>query len=107
MNLLTNKPVLLMAIDDCETYTKGQREILKILVSICVDDVATVGTAYIAEKSGLSRPSIYLNINKFIEEGFLTRIRRPAERQDSYRLHPERFNYILQLYQNKKAMEID
>jgi hypothetical protein len=107
MNISNNKPLLLAAINACEMYTKGQKDILKILVGLCIDDVVTVGTTYLSEKTGLSRASIYLNIKKFTQEGLIIKIRKLAERQDSFQLNSEKLDYILQLYQNKKAMEND
>lgn len=107
MNILKNKPLLLAAIDQYELYTKGQKDILKILISLCIDDIVKVGTTYLSEKTGLSRASIYLNLKKFAQEKLIVKTRKAGERHDSYRLNEEKLEYILQLYQNKKAMESD
>lgn len=100
-----DKTLLLRAIDDFEPYTKAQRSILRILVGLSVEDIANVGCSYLMKNACLSRPSIYLNLKKFEKEGFITRIKRTGSKQNSYKLNLERLDYILQLYQNKKAME--
>jgi Fe2+ or Zn2+ uptake regulation protein len=102
-----DKTLLLRAIDDFEPYTKSQRSMLRILVGLSVEDVANVSCAYMMKNAGLSRPSIYLNLKKFENEGFITRIKNTGSKQDSYKLNLEELDYILQLYQNKKAMESD
>lgn len=100
-----DKTLLLKAIDDFELYSKAQRSMLKILVGLSVENIANVSCAYMVKNAGLSRPSIYLNLKKFEKEGFITRIKTIGNKQDSFKLNPEKLDYILQIYQNKKAME--
>lgn len=101
------KTLLLKAIEDFEPYTKPQRNMLKSLVGVSVENVANASCAYLMKNSNLSRPSIYLNLKKFEKEGFITRIKKTGNKQDSFQLNEEKLNYIIQLYQNKKAMEND
>jgi len=101
----TERTLLLRAIEDYEPYTMPQRAMLKILVGLSVEDIANVSCAYMMKNTSLSRPSIYLNLKKFQNDGFITRIRKTGSKQDSYQLNLENLGAILQLYQNKQAME--
>ena len=105
MDSIKDKNLLAIAIDNYELYTSKQKNILKILVNMAIENIATVGTAYLMEKTKLSRPAIYLNLKKFTIEGTINRIRKPGERYNSYELNQKKLDYILQLYKNKKAME--
>ena len=78
---------------------------LRILVGLSVEDVANVSCAYMMKNTSLSRPSVYLNLKKFENEGFIARIKNTGSKQNSYKLNLEKLDYIVQLYQNKKAME--
>lgn len=102
-----DKTLLLKAIEDFEPYTKSQRNMLKILVGLSVENIANASCTYLMKNANLSRPSIYLNLKKFEKEGFITRIKKTGSKQDSFQLNSEKLDYILQLYQNKKAMEND
>lgn len=102
-----DKTLLLKAIEDFEPYTKSQRDMLKILVGLSIENVANASCNYMMKNTGLSKPSIYLNLKKFEKEGFITRIRKTGSKQDSFQLNPGKLDYILQLYQNKNAMEND
>jgi len=102
-----DKTLLLKAIEDFEPYTKSQRDMLKILVGLSIENVANASCNYMMKNTGLSRPSIYLNLKKFEKEGFIIRIRKTGSKQDSFQLNSEKLDYILQLYQNKNAMEND
>ena len=102
-----DKTLLLKAIEDFEPYTKSQRNMLKSLVGVSVENVATASCTYLMKNANLSRPSIYLNLKKFEKEGFITRIKKTGSKQDSFQLNSAKLDYILQLYQNKKAMEND
>ena len=100
-----DKTLILRAIDDFEPYTKSQRSMLRILVGLSVEDVANVSCAYMMKNTSLSRPSVYLNLKNFENEGFIARIKNTGSKQNSYKLNLEKLDYIVQLYQNKKAME--
>lgn len=102
-----DKTLLLKAIEDFEPYTKSQRNMLKILVGLSVENVANVSCAYLMKNANLSRPAVYLNLKKFEKAGFIARIRKSGSKQDLFQLNSEKLDYILQLYQNKKAMEND
>lgn len=97
MNIFKNKQLLSKAIDNYEPYTQGQKSLLKNLVNISIEGTATIGTSYLTEKTSLSRAAIYLNLKKFVIEGTINKIRKPAERQDSYQLNEKKLEHILQL----------
>lgn len=105
MSIFKKMPTLLEAIEEYSPYTKQQRELLKLLVILAVDGVVTIGTPYLAERTGLSRPSVYLNLNKFCRENLLVKVREPGARQDSYQIQEEKFERILQVYNNKKLIK--
>ena len=97
-----DKSLLLLAIENCDIYTLKQRQLLKVLVGLSVDNVVTVDTKFLTERTQLSRPAVYLNIKKFCQEGITTTIRQAGGRQNSYQLNQEKLDYIVQLYQNKQ-----
>lgn len=105
MSIFKNMPMLIESIGEYSAYTKQQRELLKLLVMLAVDGVVTIGTPYLVERTGLSRPSVYLNLNKFCKEGLLIKKREPGARQDSYEIKEEKLEPILQTYYNKKLIK--
>lgn len=99
------KTLLMRAIDDYGIYTVAQRTVLKTLVGLSVGDIANVSCAYLMEVANLTRASIYLNLKKFQNDGFITRVKKTGSKQDIYKLEFKNLNTILQLYQNKQAMK--
>lgn len=99
-----DKNLLLLAIENCDLYTLKQRQLLKVLVGLSVNNIVTTDTKFLTEKTQLSRPAVYLNIKKFCQEGLATTIRQAGGRQNSYQLNQEKLDYIVQLYQNKQKI---
>jgi Fe2+ or Zn2+ uptake regulation protein len=103
MNVFDNKQLLVLAINSYDFYTERQKKLLSLLVHMSIDGVATVSTTYLKNYVALSRAGIYLNLKKFTTEGMLSKIRKPADNQDSYCLNKEKLEHIVQLYHNKQS----
>lgn len=57
------------------------------------DDV--LGLRELAERLQVSRASVSTNVRQLAQLGFLERVARPGDRQDYYRLSPDRYQRLL------------
>ena len=103
MNIFDNKQLMALAINSYDFYTERQKKLLTLLVHMSIDGVVTVSTTYLTKQVSLSRPGIYLNLKKFTTEGMLSKIRKPADNQDSYCFNKEKLEHLVQLYHNKQS----
>jgi Fe2+ or Zn2+ uptake regulation protein len=105
MNTLENKDLLLEAINSYEMYSNTQNALLKILVMLEINNVASVGIQYLMTQLKLSRAQVYNALRNLQNDDAITKIRLKNTKQDSYQLNQEKLDYIVQLYHNKKAIE--
>ena len=104
---MQNKHILTHAIESYDIYSISQRKILSLLINTSVNGLSEVSTEYISKTTGISKANIYQNIKKLEKDKIITRIRKEGAKIDSFQLNSEKLDYILQLYQNKKALEND
>lgn len=104
---MQNKHILTPAIESYDIYSITQRKILSLLINTSVNGLSEVSTEYISKTTSISKANVYQNIKKLEKDKIITRIRKDGAKVDSFQLNSEKLDYILQLYQNKKAMEND
>jgi biotin operon repressor len=104
---MQNKHILTHAIESYDIYSIRQRKTLSLLINTSVNGLSEVSAEYISKTTGISKANIYQNIKKLEKDKIITRIRKEGAKIDSFQLNSEKLDYILQLYQIKKAMEND
>ena len=97
--------MLITAIDDFDMYSFNQRETLKVIVNTAVNNLSSISANYISQVTKISEPNVYSNLRKLQKDNAIKKIRTTGTKLDSFELNPEKLEYILKLYQNKKAME--
>ena len=100
-----NKQILIHAIESYDIYSPNQRKILILLVNTSVNELSSISIDYISKTTNVSKPNVYQNIKKLEKDEIITRIRQVGAKLDSYQLNKEKLDYIIQVYQNKKAIE--
>lgn len=99
-----NQELLIKAIDKYELYSLSQRRVLRILVMVAIDNIASVTNKYLMEKTKLSRYSIHLILKKLEQEKFIERIRLDGARHDSFKINYFKLNEVIQLYLKKESI---
>lgn len=64
-----DKKFLIDAISNYDFYTKKQRDVLCAIAQTSVDGICKVSIAFISQKTGVSRTSVYKALTRFSQEG--------------------------------------
>lgn len=102
---MNNKTLIIEAIDNFEMYSLNQKEILKVIVSTAVNNLASISASYISSVTNISEPNVYSNLRKLQKDNAIKKTRTAGTKLDTFELNHEKLDYILKLHQNKKAME--
>jgi hypothetical protein len=97
-----DKELLLEAIDNYDAYTLKQREILKILVGISVNDVAVITPRKLTGLLKTTRATIYYGLARLKKDGVIISKDENKERFNTFRLNNTKLEDIITSY---KKME--
>jgi DNA-binding MarR family transcriptional regulator len=92
------------AIEDYDVYTVAQRLVLKAIVSTSINGTSNVSATYLQGIAKISRPTVYLILNRLEKDGYISRMRAESSRQNSYKVNEQNIEYIIQLYNSKKSI---
>jgi Fe2+ or Zn2+ uptake regulation protein len=95
---------LINAIDDYEFYTPGQREVLKVMVTIAVDNIVEASINYLKDKANVTKPTVYSAIKTLEADNAISIITSKTSRHNLYKLNDEKLSHIIKLYNNKKSI---
>lgn len=99
---MKDKEILLEAIDNYDVYSVTQRETLKALVSISIDDLVTVSPTALSKLINISRGIIYHCLKIFEKDKVIEKITSTTKRSTIFRLNETKLQYIAKLYENKQ-----
>lgn len=99
------RSLIFEAIDNYELYAKSQRDVLKLIINIAINDVAVVSVKCIVEKTNIARSSVYNIMKNLQNDEVITKFRIKNTRQDSYKINRKKLDYIVQVYNNKKSVD--
>ncbi len=100
---MKDKELLLKAIDHYDVYTPKQREILKILIGISVNDIAIITPRELTNLLGTTKATIYYSLTRLKDDEIIISQNGEKERFSMYRLNNTKLEDILTVY--KKKME--
>ncbi len=86
---------LFNAIDNYDLYSKSQRDVLKTLIAVSIDDIASVHKNFLIEKLNLCKTTIYTILTSLENENLIIRKRLKNTRFDSIKsieLHYKRLS---------------
>lgn len=99
---MKDKEKLLEAIEDYTIYTPKQRELLKILVGISVDNIAVITPLALTKLLNTTKATIYHSIKCLTKDGIIQRDNtKSSYRFGEYHLNSEKLKSILTSYENK------
>ena len=104
MDNIDNKELLLAAIEDYDLYSMSQRQLLKILITIEIDNIASVKTQYLMSALNLSKAAIYKIIKQLEGNQLIKRVRLKGTQHDSFQINKASLIHIVRLYNNKKLL---
>ncbi len=100
---MKDRELLEKAIDNYDVYTPKQREILKTLVGISVNNIAIITPIKLTELLNTTRATIYYALARFKKDEVITSVNEEKERFNTYKLNNTKLEDILTCY--KKQME--
>lgn len=99
--------ILQNAIEAYDLYTPSTKKILKILVSISVNNVAIISVLKLSQKSKVSRPIIYAAIKDFEKDGLVEREIRPKSKVSVFKINATKMDEIVERYKlQEKTLKI-
>ncbi|WPY01493.1 hypothetical protein Trichorick_01406 (plasmid) [Candidatus Trichorickettsia mobilis] len=100
---MDSKEELLEAIEHYDVLTKKQRQVLRVLADIEIDNIATVTAVTLADMAGVTPGAIYKAVKVFEEEGLLKNIDNMSSRKIyKFRVNPIKLDQIKEVYKSKK-----
>lgn len=91
------------AIDDYELYSPSQRTVLRVLVAVAIDGIASVTNKYLIQATNLSRYSVHLILKKLCADHFIEPVRLEGTRHDSFKINYLKLNQVIQLHLKKQT----
>lgn len=98
---MKDKELLIEAIDNYDAYTPKQREILKTLVGISVNDIAIITPLKLTKLLKTTRATIYYGLARLKEDEAITNLKGTKERFNTYRLNNTKLEDILTIHKKK------
>lgn len=99
---MINKELLIQAIPHSELYTESESKILQEFVKIAIEEKIIVSAKYLIKLTGLSVTTVYTSLRSLQKDGIIIKLNNEV---NSYEFNKEKINQLIQLYQNKQAME--
>ena len=101
---MKNKELLLEAIDNYNLYTRGQRALLKTLININIDNIATANVSELSELSGMTKPLIYNSLGFLEREEIIEKIKGPNRGIAMFKLKPAKLEEIERIFLKKRDL---
>jgi DNA-binding MarR family transcriptional regulator len=102
--LTINNETILNAIDSYEPYALSQRETLKVLLKVAINDISIVSVKYLMEKVKVSRARLYMVLKNLEAEGIIEKTRVPNSKYNAYKIIRRNLANIVELYMKKSSL---
>lgn len=97
-----DKQVIIKAVESNQTYTQSEKKILIELVQISVGNIAIASAKELIKKTSCSTTTTYIALKGLQNDGVITKIHNKS---NSYELNADKIEFIVNVYQNKNAVE--
>jgi Fe2+ or Zn2+ uptake regulation protein len=98
---MKDKELLLKAIDNYDVYTPKQREILKTLIGISVNDIAIITPRELTKLLNTTKATVYYSLTRLKEDEIIINQNGEKERFSIHRLNNTKLDDILTVYKRK------
>ena len=98
---MKDKELLLKAIDNYDVYTPKQREILKTLIGISVNDIAIITPRELIKLLNTTKATVYYSLTRLKEDEIIISQNGEKEQFSTYRLNNTKLDDILTIYKRK------
>jgi len=98
---MKDKELLLKAIDNYDTYPQKQREILKTLIGISVNDIAIITPRELTKLLNTTKATVYYSLTRLKDDEVIINQNREKERFSTFRLNNTKLEDILNIYKRK------
>lgn len=98
---MNDKKELIEAIENYHTYTRKQRNLLKLFVNIEIDQIVSVSIAELAKMLNHSTATIYSHIVNLSRDGYITVIKQDKH-LSGYELNDQKLEELVKIYRKKQ-----
>ncbi len=102
---MKDKDIITRAVDDYTYYTERRRKVLKVILSVTTDNIATISGIELAKVTKLSTAAIYKSLKTFERDGFIETVKNPdgTIRYSTYKINKSKLDNLIDQYFNKKS----
>lgn len=93
--------LLLTAINDYDAYPPKQRQLLKILVEISINNTAIIAPVKLAQILCTTRATVYLSLTRLKEDNVIINTKGKNEKNNTFRLNQNKLDEITLIYKKK------
>lgn len=95
---MKDKELMMKAIEEYSLYTPYQRQLLKSLVALSVNDVAIITPSKLARLTKMTRSAVYYALKRFESDGVVIRKKGQNNLINAFRLDALKLEDILTIY---------
>lgn len=100
---MKDKELLLEAIDDYDIYPPRYRKVLYALITVSIDNLASISAISLHEATNIAQNQIYIILRDLEKEGTITRIKKPKTK-NTYMLNQSKLDQIIDIYNQKQVL---
>lgn len=93
--------LLLTAISDYDAYPLKQRELLKVLVDISINNTAVTAPVKLARILSTTRATVYLSLRRLKEDNVIINNKGKNEKNNTFKLNQNKLDEIMLIYKKK------
>lgn len=101
---MDDKEELLEAINNYEVLTIKQRSILRTLVSIEINSIATITIPTLSRVTEITSGAIYKALKVFSDEGYIKVIDDNSRKLCKFRINLVKLNEVVEIYEKMKKV---
>jgi Fe2+ or Zn2+ uptake regulation protein len=95
-----DKQIIIKAIESNQTYSESERKVLLELVRISVENIAIASVKELINRTGCATTTVYTALKGLQNDNIIMKIHNKS---NSYELNMDKIEFIINVYQNKKA----
>jgi predicted transcriptional regulator len=102
MNLISDKDLVIKAIEDYDLYSKSDKKLLGAFIDLQVANSVMVRINSLSKLMGVTRAMIYNSIKKLMDDGIISRVNTKYSRVSNYSINYSRLEQLVELYNKKQ-----